>query len=78
MKPELNTLLLLEEKEARIAELEAENARLSDVLRRIATYADPEHDLVSHFRQLRFMAYSALYDHSGDATKMVQSGKEEA
>jgi len=43
---------------ARVQELEGENAAIRDLLNRIATYPDPEHDIVGHFRRLRRMADS--------------------
>lgn len=104
MKPEPNTLLLLEEKEARIAELEAENARLRAHVRAViqdievcsanlidtiqSPMARPEHaryrEGMEHARWAlmhRFntsMDYYGLSNHSGDANKMVQGGKEES
>jgi len=78
MKPELNTLLLLEKKEARIAELEAENARLREALNgllrfrcwEIAEGGTPPPNL----ERVWIDAESALADHFRDAAKMVSDG----
>ncbi len=77
MKPELNTLLLLEEKEARIAELKAGNTRFREALQQIAKEKRPEEYQHSEWQ---IQDFEGLFDASICIARqaLARDGKEES